>query len=137
MGFGINTRKKRDDKAVVLRCTFRPINCGGRRLSVEERNLYSHFIRHVMTTSTAKVIHSLEKWKPGIGIRLIREGISLFTCFNQLTREEFERVFFVFLELVPVDSLTWQVMKSSQNNDSIDWLREFDTTTTRFGLALS
>ena len=90
-----------------------------------------------MTTSTATVINSLEKWKPGIGIRLIREGISLFTCFNELSRDQFERVFFIFLESVPIDSLMWQVMKCSQNNDAKDWLREFDTTTTRFGSVLS
>jgi hypothetical protein len=74
-----------------------------------------------MTTSSAKVINSLEKWIPGIGIRLIREGISLFTCFNQLSREEFQRIFHVFLEMAPSDSMTWKMM-STESKDHEDWL---------------
>jgi hypothetical protein len=85
------------------------------------------FIRHVMSTSTAKVINSLEKWIPGIGLRLIREGIPLFTCFNQLSSDEFERIFFIFLEMAPVGHSAWQLL-SSQNNNCMDWLREFDAT---------
>ncbi|XP_046457337.1 uncharacterized protein LOC124204333 [Daphnia pulex] len=127
LGFGVHPRKKRADKAVVLRCTFRPISCRGRTLSSTERNLYSMFIRHVMSTSTAKVINSLEKWIPGIGLRLIREGIPLFTCFNQLSSDEFERIFFIFLEMAPEGHSAWQLL-SSQNNNSMDWLREFDAT---------
>lgn len=82
----------------------------GRHLNIDERHLYDLFIRHVMTSPKAQVAHSLEKWTPGIGIRLIRQGISLFTRFSELSKEEFERVFFTFVEFAPVDSSIWVMM---------------------------
>ncbi|XP_057368821.1 uncharacterized protein LOC130689898 [Daphnia carinata] len=127
LGFGIKGRSKRDPNVAVLRCTFRSIAGFGRHLNSDERHLYNIFIRHVMTTSTAKVAHSLEKWTPGIGIRLIRQGISLFTCFNQLTKEEFERVFFTFVELAPINSPVWSMM-SSHYCKSIECLKHDDVT---------
>ena len=63
-----------------------------------------------MTSPKAQVAHSLEKWTPGIGIRLIRQGISLFTRFNELSKEEFEHVFFTFIEFAPVNSTAWIMM---------------------------
>lgn len=123
LGFGIKGRTKRDPNVAVLRCTFRSIAGFGRHLRSDERHLYNIFIRHVMTTSSAKVAHSLEKWTPGIGLRLIRQGISLFTCFNQLSKEDFERVFFTFLELAPTDSPVWSMM-SSHYCKSVDGMKD-------------
>lgn len=94
----------------MLRCTFRPIQCVGRPLTAEERYMYDLFIRHVMSSPSGKVAHTLEKWTPGIGIRLIRQGIPLFTRFNQLSKQEFERVFFTFLEFAPTNSPVWLMM---------------------------
>lgn len=110
LGFGVKGHNKRDPHVAVLRCTFRPIMFSGRHLNIDERHLYDLFIRHVMTSPKAQVAHSLEKWTPGIGIRLIRQGISLFTRFSELSKEEFERVFFTFVEFAPVDSSIWVMM---------------------------
>ena len=95
---------------MVLRCTFREISCLGRTLNRDERNVYDIFIRHVYAAPNGQVAHTLEKWIPGVGIRLIRRGIPLFTRFNQLSKEDFERVFFMFLESAPTDSSVWSVM---------------------------
>lgn len=114
LGFGVKGHTKRDPNVTVVRCTFRSIEVGGRPLNAEERYLFSIFMRHVITSSTAPVAHTLEKWIPGIGIRLIRRGISLFTRFNELTKQEFGCVFAEFIEMAPVDSPVWQVLGGSQ-----------------------
>lgn len=110
LGFGVRGNTKKDPKAVLLRCTFRQLFCGGRPLSLEERHLFDIFIRHMMISPSSQVPHALEKWVPGIGIRLVRQGISLFARFNQLSKEEFERIFFIFLEHAPVNSPVWLMM---------------------------
>lgn len=63
-----------------------------------------------MVTSTSPVVQTLEKWSPGIGIKLIRQGLPLFVPFTELTDDQFLGVFMTFLQHVPADSPIWALI---------------------------
>lgn len=82
----------------------------------EERPLFALFFCHCKLTHTSPIVTWLEKWAPGIGFRLLRDpslGVGLFTRFDQLSHDQFLRVFYAFVDLVPVDNPVWRLLQRS------------------------
>lgn len=107
---GLGRGPLKHGSVALIRCTFPAIVFDGRPLTVEERHLYFTFLRHCMVTSTSPVVQTLEKWSPGIGLKLIRQGFPLFIPFTQLTDEQFLGVFMTFLQYVPAGSPIWSLI---------------------------
>ena len=110
--FGRKGNSKKNPNALVMRTSFRPLVSNGRALQEDERIFFSTFIRHCMAQpKSSRVVSSLEKWSPGIGLLLLDQGLSLFTTFNQLTHQEFLSVFFTFLRRIPIHSPLWATIR--------------------------
>jgi len=86
----------------------------GRKMTDLERPLFALYFAHCRLTHCKPVITWLENWAPGIGFRLLDIGVTLFTRFEELSHDEFLRVFFIFMDMVTPDNPIWALLQHSK-----------------------
>ncbi|CAL8139750.1 unnamed protein product [Orchesella dallaii] len=58
---------------------------------------YWYFVREHLYARTNRIIPELEKWCPGCGRRLIRQGFDIYSIFGELTPDEILKLYLQFV----------------------------------------
>jgi len=99
-------------EAWVVRSTARPLLL--QRITPNERRFLILFSSQFNMKSSDYVVESLEKWAPGVGFYLVGERISVFTRFNQLTRNQYLDVFKIFFDFTTHQSPVWKLFDDDE-----------------------